>query len=159
PETGNHLLTFSGHAEGVSSLAFAPDDSLLAAGTEDGTIHLWDIVRRKTIATMKGKTGIAKSVAFSLDGRTLAMGGTEKAAQGRNARLSASKRLVVMDRASGDVLWSVDARGSFRHNAICIGGGRLYCIDRLSAGEITRLKRKGLTSSVKSRVVAFDLKT
>ncbi len=46
-----------------------------------------------------------------------------------NPRTVGSKGLFVMDRRSGKVLWSVNALKLFRHNAICIGGGRLYAID------------------------------
>jgi hypothetical protein len=79
--------------------------------------------------------------------------------RGDNDTLSSSKRLVVMDRHSGKVLWSAAARSGFRHNAICIGGGRIYAIDRLSGPELARLKRRGETPSVKPRLVAYDLKT
>src|SRR5205814_9737076 len=44
---------------------------------------------------------------------------------------STSVQLVVMDRHSGAYLWSVTAQLGFRHNSVCAGGGRLYCIDRL----------------------------
>ncbi|HEV8292436.1 MAG TPA: PQQ-binding-like beta-propeller repeat protein, partial [Tepidisphaeraceae bacterium] len=46
-----------------------------------------------------------------------------------NPRTVGSIGLFVMDRHSGKVLWSVNARKLFRHNAICVGGGRLYAID------------------------------
>ena len=64
-----------------------------------------------------------------------------------------------MDRHSGQVLWTADAISGFRHNAICLGGGRLYCIDRLSGAELSRLKRRGETPRDKPRLVAFDLAT
>jgi hypothetical protein len=76
-----------------------------------------------------------------------------------NDNLSASRHLVVLDRHSGKVLWSAPARSGFRHNAICAGGGRLYAIDRLSGSEVNRLKRRGETPSVKSRLVVFDLRS
>jgi outer membrane protein assembly factor BamB len=42
-----------------------------------------------------------------------------------------SRRLVAMDRNSGEVKWQIKARHAFVHNAICAGGGRVYCVDRL----------------------------
>lgn len=80
-----------------------------------------------------------------------------KDARGENDNFATSGRLVVMDRGSGKVLWSTAARSGFRHNAICIGGGRLYCIDRLSGPELSRLKRRGQNPLNQPRLVVFDL--
>ncbi|MCC6420310.1 MAG: PQQ-binding-like beta-propeller repeat protein [Gemmataceae bacterium] len=82
-----------------------------------------------------------------------------KKLRGANDSLSSSKELVVMDRRTGEMLWRVKARTGFRHNSICIGGGRLYAIDRLSGPEQTRLKRRGEEPKYPPRLVAFDLKT
>ncbi len=46
-----------------------------------------------------------------------------------NPRTVGSTGLFVMDRRSGKILWSVNAKKLFRHNGICTGGGRLYAID------------------------------
>lgn len=70
-----------------------------------------------------------------------------------------SKSLVVMDRSTGKVLWTATALSGFRHNAICLGGGRMYCIDRPSGAEVSRLKRRGEEPKHKPRLVVFDLKT
>jgi outer membrane protein assembly factor BamB len=73
--------------------------------------------------------------------------------------LSASRHLVVMDRKTGDVLWTASAKsGGFRHNATCAGGGRLYTIDRLSGDQLARAKRVD-GDAPDARVIAFDLKT
>jgi outer membrane protein assembly factor BamB len=72
---------------------------------------------------------------------------------------SSSRRLVVLDRAGGRVLWSATAESGFRHNAVCAGGGRLYAIDRLSGPQVARLKKKGETKFPKPRLRVFDLKT
>jgi outer membrane protein assembly factor BamB len=79
--------------------------------------------------------------------------------RGDNDNFSSSMRLVVMDRRSGKVLWSVAAQSGFRHNAICLGGGRLFCIDRISGPHLSRLKRRGESPEHKPRLVVFDLAT
>jgi outer membrane protein assembly factor BamB len=76
-----------------------------------------------------------------------------------NDNLSSSKRLVVMDRRSGKVLWQAAARLGFRHNAVVAGAGRLYAIDRLSGPQQDRMKKRGETAPAKPRLVAFDLRT
>jgi hypothetical protein len=78
-------------------------------------------------------------------------------ARGENDNYSSSGKLVVMDRTSGRVLWTATASSGFRHNAICIGGGRLYCIDRVSGPELSRLKRRGAGAPNQPRLVVFDL--
>jgi outer membrane protein assembly factor BamB len=76
-----------------------------------------------------------------------------------NDNYSASNRLIVMNRHTGKVLWTVQARSGFRHNAICIGGGRMYCIDRLSGPQLSKLKRRGESPPHAPRLVVLDLKT
>lgn len=71
--------------------------------------------------------------------------------------VAASKHLVCLDRHSGKLLWTATARDGFRHNAICIGGGRLYAIDRPSGFDVSKLLRRGLPSANQPRVWAFDL--
>ncbi len=76
-----------------------------------------------------------------------------------NDNYSSSARLVVLDRKSGEVRWSASARSGFRHNAICAGGGRLYCIDRLSGAQVARLKRRGQEPPHPPRLIVFELAT
>src|SRR5262249_62376848 len=79
--------------------------------------------------------------------------------RGSNDNMSASRHLVVMDRHTGEVLWTVSALNAFRHNGVCAGGGRLYAIDCLSGLEIARLKKRGEGPQTESRVLALDLRT
>jgi len=76
-----------------------------------------------------------------------------------NDNYSASKSIVVMNRQTGKVLWSISAQSGFRHNSICIGGGRLYCIDRMSGAQLSRFKRRGETPTTTARLLVLDLAT
>lgn len=73
--------------------------------------------------------------------------------------MSASMHLVVMDRHSGKVLWTVAARSGFRHNGTCVGGGLLYTVDRLSGEQLSKLSRRGEEPQFPARLLALDLKT
>jgi hypothetical protein len=57
------------------------------------------------------------------------------------------------------VLWTASARLGFRHNATCIGGGRLYTIDRLSGPQLSAYKRRGEEPPYPPTLLAFDLHT
>jgi predicted NACHT family NTPase len=66
--------TLSGHTDYVNSVAFSPDGRLLASGSSDKTIKLWDVATGSLVRTLSGHTWSVFSVAFSPDGRLLASG-------------------------------------------------------------------------------------
>lgn len=68
---------------------------------------------------------------------------------------AASRRLTVLDRRSGKVLWSSTAAGGFRHNAICAGNGRLYTLDRAP----TPTDTKKATKAAAGQLRVFDLRS
>jgi WD40 repeat protein len=68
------VCTLSGHRHYVFSVAFSPDGKLLASGSWDGTIKLWDTATGRELRTLSGYTGYVRSVAFSPDGKILASG-------------------------------------------------------------------------------------
>ncbi len=55
-------------------VAFSPDDSVLAVGSEDGSVKLIDSASGSELHTLIGHSGPVYSVAFSLDGKSLATG-------------------------------------------------------------------------------------
>jgi outer membrane protein assembly factor BamB len=83
-----------------------------------------------------------------------------KIAKGFSDNMSASRHLVIMDRQTGKTLWTASAQFAFRHNAICVGGDRLYAIDRMSGEQVLRFQREnGEVDPPPARLTAFDLKT
>jgi WD40 repeat protein len=102
--TGQLLHTLSGHYDNVSCLAINPDGQTLVSGSFDKTIQLWDLNTGELIRTLFYQTlaissygvinildlltgeqvftlcelsGWVNSIAISLDGKTLAAGGSD----------------------------------------------------------------------------------
>ena len=76
-----------------------------------------------------------------------------------NWNATSSSILLVMDRHSGELLWTKRAGTGFRHNAIIAGNDKLFIIDGLSEGVVNILQRRGIDGDHDSELLALDLKT
>ena len=69
--------TMGGHANRVLAVSFSPNGKLLATGSADNTVKLWDTQSGKQIKTLTGHTGEVRSVSFSPDSKLLATGSAD----------------------------------------------------------------------------------
>ena len=72
------VITLVGHADDVNFVAFSPDGSMIASGSWDKTIKLWQASDGALLGTLLGHSGGVTSVAFSPDGSMIASGSEDK---------------------------------------------------------------------------------
>ncbi len=62
------VRAFTGHTDGVTSVAFSPDGFFALSGSRDHSLKLWNVAIRDHLYTFKGHANTVWSVAFSPDG-------------------------------------------------------------------------------------------
>ena len=71
-DTQNFSTPLTGHKSHVLTVAFSPDDTLLASGSAGGEVILWDMPNRQHFSTLNSHTDQVKAVVFSSDGKKFA---------------------------------------------------------------------------------------
>ena len=89
--SGRLLATLQGHTGAVYGVALWGDGRLVASGSLDGTVRLWEAASGRCLATLQGHTGAVWGVALA--GRTAGgqrqPGRDDQAVGGGKRRLSA----------------------------------------------------------------------
>ncbi|CAM4528047.1 unnamed protein product [Leuciscus chuanchicus] len=68
------ITEFTSHTSAVNVVQFHPNEYLLASGSADRTVKLWDLEKFNMIGSSEGETGVVRSILFNPDGNCLYSG-------------------------------------------------------------------------------------
>ncbi len=67
-----------GHELAVVCVAVSPDSSLVATGSKDKSVKLWDVSTGQEVRSLLGHQATVTSVAFTADGKQLLTGSNDQ---------------------------------------------------------------------------------
>ncbi|AVH62652.1 MULTISPECIES: serine/threonine-protein kinase [unclassified Nostoc] len=111
--TGIEIQTLTGHSDSVSSVAYSPrtattsnsqDRQLVASGSNDYTIKLWQIYTGRNIYTLTGHSFFINCIAFSHDGETIASGSGDNTIKLWHVNTGREIRTLI---GHSDSVWSI----------------------------------------------------
>jgi WD40 repeat protein len=98
--SGACIKTLRGHFSRVWTIAFSPNGQLLASGSDDQTIRLWNVQDGTCLMVLQGHTGGVTSVRFSPNGQMLA-----SASEDSSIRLWSVDRGTTLKTLPGHTRW------------------------------------------------------
>ncbi|TKW31933.1 hypothetical protein SEVIR_2G138400v4 [Setaria viridis] len=72
------VMTLRGHTADVVDLSWSPDDSTLASGSLDNTVHIWNMTNGMCTAVLRGHSSLVKGVTWDPIGSFLASQSDDK---------------------------------------------------------------------------------
>ncbi|KAM6504757.1 hypothetical protein FSOLCH5_015252 [Fusarium solani] len=106
------VRTLEGHGHWVRSIAFSPDGKLIASGSGDETIKVWDAATGEVRHTLQSHGHWVRSIAFSPDGKLI-------------ASATADTTIKVWDTAKGEVKRTLEGHGHWVRSVAFSPDGKL----------------------------------
>ena len=149
--------------EQQSSIAFSPDGKILASGSTDSTIHLWNVSNGTLLKSLIGHTKQVNRVTFSPDGKTLASGSEDNTICLWNIATDSYRRCQLSGPVN-NIAFSLDGKtlaAGIRHLRTWVND---YTIHLWNAGTGTFLKSQkvhvgGLGGWISHAIFSPDIKT
>jgi WD40 repeat protein/transcriptional regulator with XRE-family HTH domain len=79
--SGEQLAAYTAQGKEIYGAALSPDGALLAAGDQDGTIHLFSLETGQELKTLHGHAGLVSRLVFTRDGKRLASSSFDRLAK------------------------------------------------------------------------------
>ena len=124
--TGTRRSALLGHVDGVVSLAFSLDGTLLVSGSKDDTVKLWDIQTGGLVKTFRSNVYRVRSVSISPDSTTIVSGSRINAICLWDVRTGECYRIIKLSpKSQGHVVISVIFPPSTRGHLVSVSAGGL----------------------------------
>jgi serine/threonine protein kinase len=144
--SGRILLTFHGHADVITGLAFSLEGRRLATSSGDQTIKIWDAQSGQEILTLRGHDGGVNSVAYSPDSRRLASASADHTAKVWDA--VTGKDLLTL-RGHEDCVWQIAFSSDGQRLATASADETVKIWDAETGRELSTLRgHKGIVRGV-----------
>ena len=124
---GTEKFTLSGHKDEVGSVRFSPDGRLIATGSWDGSLILWNASDGSRIKSLPASAGEIYALAFSPESNFIAFGGTEKALWiVKTDDLNLSADIFELENTVRAVDWSPDGKKIL----VSDSSGKIYLVNK-----------------------------
>ena len=70
-EVGQKKIILCGHKDFIPATTFSPNENLLASGSSDGSVRLWDLTTGCVTKILQGQDDVLTGLVFSTDGKFL----------------------------------------------------------------------------------------
>ncbi|KAG9078602.1 hypothetical protein FRC06_008284, partial [Ceratobasidium sp. 370] len=101
---GQALVPIYALGSSVRCVAFSPDGARIAAGSDDATIHVWNLLTGRTVgAPLEGHTGPVCSVAYSPGGNYIVASSADETIRTWDIRTGQARDLLLFEGHTGTV--------------------------------------------------------
>ncbi|KAG7410105.1 Vegetative incompatibility protein HET-E-1 [Fusarium oxysporum f. sp. raphani] len=145
------LQTLEGHTDFINSAVFSNDGKLIASGSRDNTVKIWNVATGEEERTLEGHANSVNSVVFSKDSKLIASG-------------SSDNTVKIWNVATGEEAQALEGHANSVNSVVFSKDGKLIAsgsrdntvkIWNVATGEEQRTL-KGHTNSVSSVVFSKD---